>query len=168
MKKFSLLILFLAGIIPAMAQSKFIGSDKKKKKKVVSKEIVSVGIHRTLCFGQCPDYKIEITKKGIATYTGMRFTPDTGIFTKNIGKAQAKAIIDMCRKYRIDTCSEMYENRIPDMPGLNFVIKYAKGKKSIYSAGFGPEFLTEIATRIDEIGMKKDNTWKKIGMPKLD
>jgi hypothetical protein len=71
-------------------------------------------------------------------------------------------------KYRIDTCREMYENRIPDLPGLNFIIKYKKGKQKIYSAGFGPEFLAEIAAAMDEAGIKKDKTWKKTGMPKLD
>ena len=62
----------------------------------------------------------------------------------------------------------MYENRIPDLPGLNFTITFRKGRKHIYSAGFGPEFLSEIAAIMDETGIKKDNTWKKTGMPKVD
>jgi hypothetical protein len=167
MKKLSLLILLVAGTLSVNAKTNA-PQAKQAKKQAPAKEIVSVGIHRTVCFGQCPDYKIEIEKGGMTTYTAMRFTPDTGIFRKNIGKKKAKEIIDLCMKYRIDTCREMYENRIPDLPGLNFIIKYKKGKQKIYSAGFGPEFLAEIAAAMDEAGIKKDKTWKKTGMPKLD
>jgi len=170
MKKITLLILiFVAacGIFSANA-APFSPKGKQKKKQVQSNEIVSIGIHRTVCFGRCPDYKIEIDKAGMATYTAMRFTDDTGIFKKNIGKSKAKAIIDLCNSYRIDTCREMYENRIPDLPGLNITVKFKTGKKTIYNAGFGPDFLAEIAGQIDELGIKKDKSWKKTGMPKLD
>lgn len=140
---------------------------QKKKKKTL--DIQSVAIHHTVCFGQCPDYSIEITKEGVATYTAIRFNKDTGIFRKNIGKEKAAAIIGMCRKYRIDTCSEMYENRIPDLSGLIFTITYEKNRKQhIHSANFGPLFLREIAAEIDEAGKREDNSWEKIGMPKLE
>lgn len=144
---------------------------KKKKKQKATSEIISVSIHHTVCFGMCPDYIVDINKDGTATYTAKRFTPDTGIFKKNIGKAKAKEIIGMAVKYRIDTCSEMYDNRIPDLPGLNVTVNFAKKKKTIYSAHFGPEFLTEIANAMDEVGRKTEtnNTgWRKTGMPKLD
>ena len=166
MKKITLFILlFVAAcsIYPATA--------KQAKKPAKPQEIIAVGIHRTVCFGKCPDYKIEINKDGTATYTAIRFTEDTGIFKKNIGKNKAKEIIALCVKYRIDTCREMYENRIPDLPGLNFTINYGTRKKAIFSANFGPDFLTEIAKAIDEAGQKTDanNTgWKKTGMPKID
>ncbi len=163
MKKIALLILLFAGSMCAFA-----GIAKNKKKQQKPNEILSVGMHRTVCFGRCPDYKIEIDNEGMATYTAIRFNDDTGIFKKNIGKKKAKEIIDMFVQYRVDTCKEMYENRIPDLPGLNITINYRKGKKTIYNAGFGPAFLGEIAGTIDEAGIKKDNTWKKKGMPKLD
>lgn len=168
MKKLAPVILlaaFALCVTTAMACSIF-GKGKKKSRN--GKELVSIGIHRTVCFGKCPDYKIEMDRNGNVTYTGMRFTDDTGIFKKNIGKAKAKEIFDMCEKYRIDTCREMYENQIPDLPGLNFTLKWAKKKKTIYHAGFGPVFLQEIAAAMDEVGKKTDNTWKKVGVPKLD
>lgn len=159
-----LLVICVLGVTSATAWS----FAKGKKKSKAGKVLTSIGVHHTVCYGKCPDYKIEMDRDGNVTYTGMRFTDDTGIFRKNIGKAKAKAIFAMCEKYRIDTCSEMYENQIPDLPGLNFTLKFGKNKKSIFNAGFGPAFLQEIAGEMDAVGKKTDNTWKKVGMPKLD
>jgi hypothetical protein len=164
MKKIALVILMLSTISCALAKK----SKQKKIPKATVSNIVSVGIHRTMCFGQCPDYTIDINKDGTATYTGKRFTQDTGIFQKNIGVEKAKGIIDMFVKYRVDTCKDIYENPLPDLPGLNVTIVYKKSKKTIYSAAFGPDFLKEIAAVIDESGTKNDDSWKKIGMPEVN
>ncbi|MCF8448511.1 MAG: DUF6438 domain-containing protein [Taibaiella sp.] len=163
MKKLTLLFLLLIA-----ASASFAKMAKQKKKSKATNEIVSVGMHRTVCFGTCPDYKIEIDRNGSVTYTAIRFTADTGIFKKNIGKAKAKEIMDMFVKYRADTCREMYESLIADLPGLNFTMRYKDRKKNIYTSGFGPEFLTDIAEAMDAIVATKDKTWRKTGMPKVD
>jgi hypothetical protein len=163
MKKLTLLFLLLIA-----ASVSFAKMAKQKKKSKTSNEIISVGLHRTVCFGKCPDYKIEIDRNGSVTYTAIRFTADTGIFKKNIGKAKAKEIIDMFVKYRVDTCREIYESLIADLPGLNLNMRFKDRKKNVFSAGFGPEFLTEIAEAMDAIVATKDETWRKTGMPKVD
>jgi len=165
MKKLVPVILLVACVLGGTSCTAW---SKTKKKGKGAKGLTSVGVHHTVCFGKCPDYKIEIDRDGNVTYTAMRFTDDTGIFKKNIGKAKARVIFDMCEKYKIDTCSEMYENQIPDLAGLNFTLKFGKKKKTIFNAGFGPMFLQEIAGEMDAVGRKTDNTWKKVGMPKLD
>ena len=166
MKKITLVILLLAAGLGTFAKTA-----KQKKKSVSENEIVSVGVYHSVCFGRCPEYKIDIASDGTATYTGMRFSNDTGIFKKNIGKAKAKEIIDMFITNKADTCREMYENRIPDLPGLTFTINYPKKKKQIFNANFGPSFLVEISNAMDAAGKKtekKEKGWKKTGMPKFD
>jgi hypothetical protein len=142
-----------------------------KKKKQSANEVVSVTMHRTICFGRCPDYTIEMNKDGNTIYTAKRFNSDTGIFKKNIGSKKVAEIFSQFATYRVDTCAEMYDNRIPDLPGLNFTIKYKNRTQKIFNANFGPYFLKEIAAAIDAAGKKADaadKTWKKTGMPKLD
>lgn len=163
MKKTTLVILMLLVGFAGFAMQK-----KKKKKTKNSNEIVSVTIHRTTCFGRCPDYIIQLDKDGTAIYTGIRFTEDTGIFKKNVGKTKVQDIFSDLTTNRVDTCKEVYENRIPDLPGLIISIKYANRTKMIHNAHFGPAFLQRIATSIDEAGKKTDKSWKKTGMPKTN
>ena len=161
MKKTSLAILGIAVCFAAFAQ-------KTKVKKKVTKDtgIVSVSVRRTGCFGHCPDYSIMINKSGVVTYTGNRFTPDTGIFTKNIGKARAAEVLAQFTAYQVDTCQELYENRIPDLPGLNYNIQYGDRNKKIFCANWGPHFLKELADTMDATGNKTTKKgWKKVGMP---
>jgi hypothetical protein len=166
MKKLTLAFLLLGAATGAFAQK-----TAKTKKKKSANDIVSVSMHRTVCFGQCPDYIIDINASGMATYTARMFTPDTGVFRKNIGKAKATEIIALFKKYRVDTCSEVYENPLSDLPGLNMYINYKKGKKkSVYNCSFGPAFLKDIAETMEAVGKKEeinDKTWKKTGMPKM-
>ncbi len=166
MKQLISVILLLTIAVPYTTLA---AKKKQKKKQGSSIEASSISIHRTVCFGMCPDYIVELKKDGTAIYTANRFTPDTGIFRKNVGKDKVAKVFDMLTRYRADTCKDMYENRIPDLPGLNITIKYAKRTKKIYSANFGPEFLGEIADAVDELGKKTDNAgWKIIGMPRLE
>lgn len=162
MKKISLVILSLILTFTAISKQ-----NKHKKKQPQTGGIISVSMRRTTCFGRCPDYNIEINKDGIVTYTAIRFTPDTGIFTHSIGKSRAKEILDQFTAYKVDTCKDLYENRIPDLPGIKYEIKYADKTKKISCANWGPYFLKELADSVDAAGRKTDNNgWKKTGMPK--
>ncbi len=142
--------------------SVFAKHKKHKKKSTCKSNIVSVLMHRTACYGTCQDYYIHINNDGVVTYTGVRFTPDTGIFTKEIPIDNVKSIFDKLTGFQVDTCLDLYPNKIPDLPGLNFDIVYKNKTKKIYCANFGPYFLKDIAKSIDEIGKKTDNNWKLI------
>jgi len=152
MKKSLLMFLFLSALLPAAFA---------KHKKIQKKEILSVSIHRSACFGRCPDYLVQVNKDGMVTYTGYMFVKDSGTFQKNIGVKDAKKIMDMCTTYRLDTCKDVYENMIPDLPGLYYIVQYNNSVKKIANASFGPDFLKEIAHSIDAVA-QVDGTWKKV------
>ncbi len=154
MKKILLAVIAMSLLAPAFALS-------KKKKKNVKSPITSVTLHRTACYGKCPEYTITLHKDGTVTYTGIRNVPDSGTYKKNIGSAKTMAIINELIGYKVDTCSKMYNNRIPDLPGIMYTINYKDSVKKIYSAEWGPTYLKKVAAEIDGVGKKTDNSWKK-------
>ena len=160
MKKITLVI--LAILISGAAFAKH----KHKKKKQKTGNIISVTMRRTACYGRCPDYTIEINNDGSAIYTGRRFVTDSGTFIKNIGVAKAMEVIDQFNAYKVDTCKNVYYNRISDLPGLIITVKYTDSTKTIRNAHFGPNYLQQLATAMDEAGKKTDDTWKKVTTPK--
>jgi len=163
MKNFLLTALLILSIAPVYAKQ------AKHKKKKAKPAIESVTLHRTACFGRCPDYTVEISNDGWVTYTGIRFTPDTGVFRKNIGKSVAAGIMSRLQTNRVDTCRNLYENRIPDLPGITYTIQFADSTKKISNANFGPTFLSQTADDIDKLGRKSaenNEGWKKVAAKK--
>ncbi len=126
-----------------------------------SKTISYMRYERTACFGRCPTYMVEVYKNGIVRYTGRQFTEYTGVYEKNIGSKKAQSILKQYTAKRIDTCREVYDNNIPDLPGLMYGFKIGNKEKTIANAGFGPKYLEALAVDVDKIA-KPDKTWKKI------
>lgn len=98
-------------------------------------------------------------------YTGTRFTPRTGTFQKSVGTQKTGAVLQQFAKYRADTCSDKYGMRIPDLPGLNFVLRMPNGReKPIGNAQEGPLFLRRLAAEMDSLG-GVDDTWTRVEDP---
>ncbi len=157
MRKIVLVILAVLICAPVFAKHQ----KRKKKKKQSQTAITSVAMHRTPCYGRCPDYSIKISSNGEVVYTGMRFVEDSGVYTKNIGTEKAMEIINQFITNRVDTCKDLYSNRIPDLPGIVMTIVYNGKTKEIRNAHFGPPYLKGLATSMDEVGKQHDNSWKK-------
>lgn len=153
-KSFLIALLILACVADVQAM--------KKAKKKSTGNITYVSMHRSACFGRCPDYTIEIYNTGVVKYMGYMFVKDSGVYTKNIGQAKAMRILKQFETYRVDTCQKNYVQRIADLPGVYYVIRYKSGKEQeINNAHFGPEFLAELAKDIDK-EIKVDASWKKL------
>ena len=158
MRKIAFGILLLATCISAFAKQ-----SKHKKKTQPANEIISVSLRHTACYGRCPVYKIEVNKDGIATYTATLFNPDTGVFTKNIGKKNALEIINRFNAARVDTCKDNYPSRFTDLPGVVFNIQYKSKTKMIIDASAGLPVLVQLRMMMDSVivDRKVDASWQK-------
>ena len=157
MKKLFLILFACIICLPVFAKH----AKKKKRQSSNTSAIQSIMIDRTGCFGKCPTYSIKIDNSGIVTYTGKRFVTDSGVYTKNVGATITTEIIHQLHFHKVDTCRNLYENMIPDLPGLVYTIQYKDSTKKIRNAFWGPEYLKQIAVAIDDLGKVHDNTWKK-------
>jgi hypothetical protein len=155
MKKGILIIFLLAAILSTVSA--------KAKKKIAKpcNGITYISMHRTACFGRCPDYMIELYSNGNVKYSGYMFVPDSGVYQKNIGQAKVLKIFKDFELYRVDTCREKYDMRMQDLPGLYYSFIYKGKSHEIFNANFGPDFLTDLAKEIDE-AIKPDASWKKL------
>ncbi len=131
------------------------------KKASKTPSITYVKIERTACFGRCPAYMVEIYKNGLIRYTGRQFTEYTGVYESNIGSKEATKLLKKFADNRVDTCREVYDNNIPDAPGLYYGFKINGVEKNIANASFGPKFLGNLANEIDNHA-KPGIGWKKI------
>lgn len=154
-KSILVIILFLAFVQIANAMY------RKKKKVQKPVHITFVSMHRTACFGRCPDYTIEIHADGTAKYFGYMFTQHQGVYEKKLDNAQVAALFKQFETYRVDTCKDNYVMRVTDVPGIIFNLEYDGKEKKINNANFGPPFLPELARLVDNTA-NINSTWKKI------
>lgn len=157
MKKITLIAITLVIGLAACAKH------RHAKKQKQGGKIISVTMQHTACFGSCPVYKLELNRDGTLIYTGIRFTEDSGVYFKNIGRDKTAEMLGKFSEFRIDTCKDEYDNRIPDLPGLIYTIKYKDRTKKIMNAHYGPPILAQLRVMMDQLVDKKlDESWKKL------
>ncbi len=146
--------------------SSFAKEQKKKQKTTTNpNQITSLSVYHSACHGRCPVYRFELNRSGLATYTGIAFIPDSGTYTKNLGSAFAKKMLDMFGSFRLDTCKDRYENRVVDAPGLEVVVHYGSKTKTIDNAHYGPVIVRRVGIIMDSVLAQKlvENTLQPLG-----
>jgi hypothetical protein len=154
----------LALMFTACAQQKKTTGGTAKTTKT-TKAIVGVSyisMERTSCFGRCPSYQVEIFRNGIVRYTGRQFTEYTGVYEREIEPKDAQKLMKEFTNYRVDTCKDVYENMIADIPGIIYGFTIDGKEKKIHNAHFGPKYLQVMANKIDAVA-KPGIGWRKVG-----
>lgn len=131
------------------------------KKATKAPSISYIKMERTACFGRCPAYMVEIYKTGLIRYTGRQFTEYTGVYESNIGSKEATKLLKKFADNRVDTCREVYDNNIPDLPGLYFGFKINGKDITVANASFGPKYFGPLSNEVDKYA-KPGVGWKKI------
>ncbi len=152
----------------ACSQTKIFAHKNKKTKLGNSKIHLSyLKMHRSGCFGRCPTYSIEVFENGLVRFTGIRFIADTGIFEKNFTSTKVQELLTSFEKYRVDTLKPAYENRIVDLPGIEYLFTINNKQTHVNNAHFGPSYLRTLARNVDDFVLiegtiRMDNSWKKV------
>jgi hypothetical protein len=157
--KFLSVGLFCIGLAACASQKN--GVKKGKDANTKTPIITELSLNRTVCYGRCPDYTLEIFANGKVIYTGRRFAEPQGTWEKMMGEAKVKGILAQAAAYRIDTCQESYRVNISDVPAVNYTYTVDGAERKIANANFGPSFLTTLAEQIDKAIGKPDAGWKK-------
>lgn len=153
-------------VFTACAQQKKTATDNKTSTTAKSSKVIAgvsyIKMQRTACFGRCPSYQVEIFRNGIVRYTGRQFTEYTGVYEREIEPKQAQQLMKEFTTYRVDTCKDVYDNMIADLPGLIYDFTISGKEKQIANAHFGPKYLEAMGKKIDAVA-KPGIGWKKVG-----
>lgn len=155
------LIVLVALMFSACAQQKKTTASKVvNTKKENNNSITFLAMERTPCFGSCPAYRLELYSDGLVKFKSWSGTEHEGEYEKKFDAAKIKALYRKFEAHRVDTCAEVYENVIPDLPGLNFYFTYDGKEKQVMNAYFGPGYFRELANETDSFS-KVDASWTK-------
>lgn len=117
-------------------------------------ETLKVTLDRTVCFGTCPDYSVEIHGDGTAFYTGRMFVAVFGRHTMHISPASVRMLFEKFKAARFFAMSDEYRYAITDNPTYTMTIAFDGHHKAVEDyagrrAHMPPE-ITELEHAIDD------------------
>jgi VCBS repeat-containing protein len=120
-----------------------------------------IHLERTMCYGMCPVYHLEIAADGTVDYYGMFFVAKSGHHTWKLDSAAIKKLNSEIKKSEFFTMEEIEDSSITtDLPGCNTEILFEDGTSRKIEHKYGyikfPDGLKILEDKIDELaGVKK-------------
>lgn len=113
-----------------------------------------ISLERTVCFGACPVYKVEVHMDGRVLWNGERCVGTVGTAEARIDPAAAQALARRFRAARFFHLKDEYRAQVTDMPThiLSFTVHGRTKVVTDYAGGMVgmPASVTELEKAVDE------------------
>jgi thioredoxin-related protein len=133
-------------------------SDKKAQTEEVKKDSIFLYFERTLCYGECPAFKITVFSDGRSLYEGVRFVEKIGEYEARLSAAQMKEISEEAVRIGFYEFQDKYDASVSDVPTCITMISSDKGRKRVEDRFDGPDVLHAFEKYLDSILLGLD--WK--------
>lgn len=120
-----------------------------------------ITLRRTVCFGMCPDYSLEILGDGTVNYEGFHAVKVEGKQTSKIAAKDVKELVDEFFKIDYLALKDSFVEPVTDMPSRTTSLLVDGKKKSVYNYFGGPEELKVLEDKIDQVA----NSAQWVSMP---
>lgn len=90
-----------------------------------------ITLSRSMCFGACPSYKVDIAGDGTVTWTGERNVAVIGTRTATIPKEDVAALYEAFVKADFMTLKDSYRAPITDLPEYRVGIRFDGHEKTV-------------------------------------
>ena len=93
----------------------------------VSPDKVRISLARSMCFGMCPDYRVELFGDGRAAFTGNAYTVVRGLHRYSVDPAKVAALVGRLRNSDVWSARSVY--RAPVTDSSTFMLRIQLGKE---------------------------------------
>lgn len=126
-------------------------------------DVVST-LERGACFGRCPIYKVKIYSSGYASYEGVNFVDQIGLYKSQFSEKELTDIAIKGVEFGLDTMALSYDQpRVTDLPTTH-IGTLIEGKLKTIKMRYGyPESLRSYRNYLEEL--IKSKTWTTITGP---
>ena len=111
----------------------------------------SLSLERTLCFGRCPAYKVEINPAGEVTYEAVRFAPDSSLVPRQLKKRELKELVWLIRQADLSQYQDRYDAEVSDLPSVELYCKLDDLEKDIVMRYQTPPKLDSLVQNMEKI-----------------
>jgi hypothetical protein len=108
-----------------------------------------VSLDRSGCNGQCPIYRVTLSRNGIAAYHGERFVSMIGDYAATIDTAAFDSLASVLLENHVFTMDTVYTTDTYDLPGFRLCVTTSEFGRCIRNYGEPPYSLRKAANAID-------------------
>lgn len=114
---------------------------------------IRIRLERTVCFGTCPAYTVEIRGDGRVTYTGEAYVAVGGVHRRTISRAAVAELLSLFRAADFYSLDNEYVGGVTDNPSQIVTLSIGGRRKTVadyvgWSVGM-PFFVTRLEHAID-------------------
>jgi Domain of unknown function (DUF6438) len=110
-----------------------------------------INLERTVCFGKCPSYTLQIEGNGKVSYNGRDFVAVKGLQTSQISPDAVKALVDEFLKLDFFSLPDSMVQEVTDVPDVTIGLTLDGKRKSIFDRmGSTPE-IQALENRVDQV-----------------
>ncbi|MCE9521209.1 MAG: DUF6438 domain-containing protein [Alphaproteobacteria bacterium] len=124
---------------------------------------VRIKLARTMCFGSCPVYEVEIHGDGTIVYEGRAFVALMGRHRARIPKAAVAQLVDQLHRAEFFWLHDAYRSNITDNPANILTVTFDDRSKTVVDyvgeAVGMPDAVTNLETAIDRAA--DTERWRK-------
>lgn len=118
--------------------------------KIDFRQVSSIAIEHTACFGKCPCYSVDFGADGKVQYNGKMFVEWKGIHRGTVPPEKFEDLARFVLDRGFMGLKARYDSDVTDQPSvITMVVADGKSKNVVDYAQAGPKNLAEIESRID-------------------
>lgn len=124
--------------------------------KVNTPPTLFVKMQKTPCYGQCPNYELEIYDNGDVTFKGKMFVDFIGLYKSTISNSEIETIKNKIVEVNFFELDSLYDSPATDIPSCIIEVTLDNKSKKIIDRRYGPEELKDLEKIIESTVLKSN------------
>ncbi|CAM3654069.1 DUF6438 domain-containing protein [Litorimonas haliclonae] len=120
---------------------------------------VSISLSRSLCFGACPSYFVEIEGDGTVNYCGRNFVKEIGKREDSLPQTDVQTLFNRFKEADFEALDDKYKAPVTDLPTYTLRLAYDDTVKTVIDYGGEmidmPAVVTKLQQAVDETATTK-------------
>ncbi len=127
----------------------------------LNKMVTVIEMSKSPCYGRCPVFNLTIYEGGLTSYRGVRYTPRTGLWVKQLDKTTYESLLQEFRKTNLWQFDNVYRGEYYDAPTVSITYYEEGDVKTIVGKDGRPYHVLALEALLDDVA--RLDGWKQIG-----
>lgn len=134
--------------------------NREKGGQEIEKNEPVITMEKTVCFGTCPVYKVQIYPNGLANYTGEMHVQKIGQYRRQLSPETISDLIRSFQRADFWSLEDEYIGEVTDLPTTYLSFQYEGRSKKVKDLINAPQHLIDLENEVAAIA--ESPGWEKV------